>query len=482
MPNVTRRQALTGLAATGVALVRSPALADIASALERYPLGDLSSIALWDVGARQALDEHDAARALPPASVLKIMTALYARAALGPGYRLETELRALGPIEDGTLQGGCALIGGGDPTLDANALKSMAEAFAEAGVRAVNGPFLLFDAALPAITEIEARQPAHVSYNPTVSGLNLNFNRVRIEWAPEEGGPGVEFFAPGQNFRVPLEGIGGEWGSAPPPKHRLEDGREIWALPRDRLTGRGALWLPVRQPARHAGEVFRALCGEVGIALAPPEISPTAPDGTALVVHESGELDAILTGMLRYSTNLTAEIVGLRASQARGVAPSSLAESAAAMTDWAHEKYGLTDAQFVDHSGLSDRSRWSAAETIRVLLAESDGSLPDLLRDQPIVTEDGRRMAEISAQAKTGTLYFASGLAGYMQTPRRRLAFAIYSADLARRATIPDRAPDAPRGARSWSNRARALQRDLLRNWAQTRLPPAPLRPLPRPG
>ena len=69
-------------------------------------------------------------------------------------------------------------------------------------------------------------------------------------------------------------------------------------------------------------------------------------------------------------------------------------------------------------------------------------------------------------RAKTGTLNFTSALAGYILTDKgRKLAFAIISADLAKRAAFNDPNVERPRGSRTWGAAARNLQRDLLRSW-----------------
>ncbi len=484
-PSRSRRLILKGLAAGSFCLATPRTLwADARSSAAHFNLSSLSSVALRDIGSSVDLDALRPGTALPPASVLKVMTTLYALDALGEDHRFATSLRALGPIEGDTLRGGLALVGGGDPVLDADALSGLAARLAGTGIRQVNGPFLVVDGALPFIAEIDPSQPRHVGYNPALSGINLNFNRVRVEWTPGKGKPDFRFVAPGRNFRVALLGIGGELGTAPPPSHRMQGAREIWTLPGARMTGKGGLWLPVRQPAIHAGEVFRELCAKQGLTLPEAEAVAAAPEGRDIAIHESPPLADILRDMLRYSTNLTAEVVGLHASKARGETPQTLAESGAAMTLWARKRYGLESATFHDHSGLSDRSLWSAAETVHVLAAEADGALPGLLRALPLSDAEGRplNLPHVEASAKTGTLYFASGLAGYLQTTDRRLAFAIYSADLERRASIPQPAPEAPPGARSWAGRARGMQRELLREWATDNLPEPLLRPRHRPG
>jgi D-alanyl-D-alanine carboxypeptidase/D-alanyl-D-alanine-endopeptidase (penicillin-binding protein 4) len=79
------------------------------------------------------------------------------------------------------------------------------------------------------------------------------------------------------------------------------------------------------------------------------------------------------------------------------------------------------------------------------------------------ITESGRE-----ARAKTGTLNFTSALAGYLPAGNRRLAFAIFTADTARRDAIPPDQRERPAGARDWAARSRQLQRDLLRTWSLT--------------
>lgn len=147
---LTRRQALAGLGAVGLcALQAGPVRSDASTRAARFGLGDLSSVALREVGTPASLDALAPERSLPPASVLKVMTTLYALDALGPAHRFRTELRALGAIEGDTLRGGLVLVGGGDPVLDANALRGLAASLAETGLTQIEGPFLVADGRCP---------------------------------------------------------------------------------------------------------------------------------------------------------------------------------------------------------------------------------------------------------------------------------------------------------------------------------------------
>ncbi|WP_424926625.1 D-alanyl-D-alanine carboxypeptidase/D-alanyl-D-alanine endopeptidase [Amaricoccus tamworthensis] len=443
-------------------------------------VGDVTGYALADTRDGRWIDAYGETGARVPASVLKIVTALYGLDVLGPNYRFSTSVLATGPVEDGVLSGDLVLVGGGDPALDANDLKEIVADLAEARLSKVEGRFVVVTGALPELAVIEPDQPLHVGYNPAISGLNLNFNRVRLTWIAGEDGPVFGFGAPGTGFEVLVEGVAGELGEESPPRHRVEDGREVWTLDAGKMRRDGAVWLPVRDAAKYAAEVFASLAGEQGIELPEPEFVAEAPEGEVLVEHLGAPLIDVLRGMLRYSTNLTAEVVGLQAAKENGEAPLRLEESALAMTAWARERYGLEDAVFIDHSGLSDRSRWSAEETVEVLLAES-GRLPLILplRPMPGGIEDAPDGAFVAA--KTGTIYFSSGLAGYLGDAERSLAFAVYSSEPERREGIDTFSGEPPAGARVWGNRARELQKNLLTAWFAAEMPPLPLRPMPRP-
>ena len=115
--------------------------------------------------------------------------------------------------------------------------------------------------------------------------------------------------------------------------------------------------------SRRAAGLLLALCAAQGLALPKAEILAHPPaDAIEVVVHQGEELSQVLRKMLRFSTNLTAEIVGLTASGA-----GTLEGSAAAMTDWARRRFGIA-AVFGDHSGLGPKTRISAADLAQVMV------------------------------------------------------------------------------------------------------------------
>ena len=427
--------------------------------------------ALADVESGEILEGHQSEATLPPASVTKAVTAIYALETLGAEHRFVTRLMARGEISNGILKGDLILVGGGDPTFDTDALGDLARGLKEAGIREVKGRFLVNGAALPSIRSIDPVQPAHAGYSPAVSGLSLNFNRVHFEWKPAAEGYSVTMDARSARYRpdVSIAKISVADRVMPVYTYESEGAQDVWTVARGALGRGGARWLPVRQPELYAGDVFRTLARAHGIVLEPAKRDFGVPEGRVVAFHMSEPLREILRGMLRYSTNLTAEMVGMAASKARGVAVETLADSAGAMSAWAHEALDMPHAALVDHSGLGGASRMRPDELVRALAAAKRRDvLRPILKEIRLRDEKGRvkKGAPMSVQAKTGTLNFVSGLAGYVTLHNgRMLAFAILSADLEARAAVPAHDRERPKGARRWVRRARHLQQRLIERW-----------------
>jgi serine-type D-Ala-D-Ala carboxypeptidase/endopeptidase (penicillin-binding protein 4) len=91
-------------------------------------LGGAVGFVLADARTGAVLDARQADVPLPPASVTKAVTALYALDALGTAHRFTTRLLATGPVTGGILEGDLILAGGGDPTLSTDHLAEMASA------------------------------------------------------------------------------------------------------------------------------------------------------------------------------------------------------------------------------------------------------------------------------------------------------------------------------------------------------------------
>lgn len=436
---------------------------------------------LLDLDTGAVIDAQNADRPFVPASVAKLPTAAFALDALGPAHRFETRIRATGKVVDGRVKGDLVLEGGGDPELDTKALAAIAAMLKKNGVTGIDGRFLADGTALPEVPVIEPDQGEDASYNASVSGLNLNFNRVHVKWDARKGqnklwveAESAGMTAPVDRVRVSLTKEKGQ----PIFAFRMAGGLEHWSMAHHAYRGRAARWLPVKAATAYAGEVFRTVCARAGIAL--PEAGlGAAPNGAGiLAAHASRPLGEILRYMLKYSTNVTAEVTGSAAARSIGLATKSLAASADVMNAWAAGVAGFQIGdpgfRFVNHSGLTLRSRVSPRRMAELLVALSrragvkgkthpqvPGTIAGYLKRYNVAAKSVPLDYEkLTIVAKTGTMSYVRGLAGYIVTPAgHKLAFAIFSNDL------DTRGDGAQRVNRRWMNRARNFERALIRSW-----------------
>ena len=478
--NVGRRTFLAGIAATaaGPAVANAPLTSLVpvprgevppppapeaaTGMVARAGLGGAVGYQVINAETGSVIEEMNPRLRLPPASVAKAATAHWALTRLGADHRFETRLLTNGSLNGGRIEGDLILKGGGDPVLDTDAMGEMVAELKTLGIHEVTGTFRVDPSALPALPHIDPDQPDHVGYNPAISGLNLNFNRVHFEWKRASDGYTVTMQARDQKYRPAVEIARMSLADRSMPIYTYEDANGIdrWTVARRALGQEGARWLPVRRPADYAAEVFMTLARSHGIALTRgPDVTGAA--GTVLVARESAPLSDLLRGMLRYSTNLTAEAVGIAATRAGGVEPSSLIRSAREMNLWMNRGLGTQSCGFVDHSGLGYGARVSPADMVHILKdARQAGALPGLLKK--VRTE----VPGAEVHAKTGTLNFVSALAGFVDAPNcPPLAFAIFTADMPRRDGIPVEQRERPPGARNWASRSRRLQKDLIGRW-----------------
>ncbi|NNF89827.1 MAG: D-alanyl-D-alanine carboxypeptidase [Boseongicola sp.] len=466
-PETSERPLARGLAAPRPVRAAGPPTEAL---VQKAGLGGQVGYAVTDVDTGEVLDMRLGDTLLPPASTMKAITAIYALDKLGPSYRFRTEVLARGTMKNGRLEGDLILKGGGDPTLDTDRLADLAAALREAGLHEVTGRFLIWPGDMPADDRIDDEQPDHVSYNPAFGGLNLNFNRVHFKWERAGDGYSISMQARGLRFSpsTSVAQMGIVDRKTPVYDYWASRDRDVWSVARGALGSDGARWLPVRFPAIYAADVFRTLARSNGIVLKPAERIDMLPEAKVLAVSESEHLVPVLVDMLKYSTNLTAEMTGLAASMSYGVPSRSLAGSGGRMASWAMENFDATGLRFKDHSGLGYGSAITPMGMARILRA-NDG-IAVLLKDFNLSLDKSRPApGGVRVRAKTGTLNFVSSLAGFVETRnRRKLSFAIFTGDVARRDAIPQAERERPNGAKSWSRRSRQLQKELIRSWAQS--------------
>ena len=144
----------------GAAVAAATAAEPLEAILAASGLGASPGSRSFDLATGRLVEGHASDAPRPPASVAKIVTALYALDALGHDYRFRTRVLAAGPVEGGAVAGDLVLAGDGDPVLDTDGLRGLVAALRNGGLAAVGGRLLVAGGALPAIAEVDPGQPA----------------------------------------------------------------------------------------------------------------------------------------------------------------------------------------------------------------------------------------------------------------------------------------------------------------------------------
>lgn len=444
---------------------------------------------VFDLATGETLRQRNADELFIPASVAKLPTTVTALDALGGDHRFVTTALATSVPAAGVIRGDLYLRGGGNPLLDNEDLEELVLTLKASGVRQVTGGFYYDDSTLASFERIEPSQPYAATYNPAVSALTLNFNRVQVRWDTDKQGRTLATArAVSKTHALPIERItfGTAKAAIDGAPFLLADASaaERWLMS-PRLKRKGHAWLPVRDGGAAAAAAFRALAQIHGIALPPPQPGTVRTAMVALAQHQSDPLAEIARLVLKYSNNLAAELVGLAASHRLTGDRHTLEESSAVMEDWLRE--AIPDADWggfdlANHSGLSSDSRVSPeqmAAIVRYAMAHRHGGvsfselLPPIRWEGEVNEDNDTGPVDLRVRAKTGTMSYGRGLAGYLQTASgRMLGFAVFLSDLDARADMDAQADPrilfSPPEARAWTRRARRFEKDLVTDWLMT--------------
>jgi serine-type D-Ala-D-Ala carboxypeptidase/endopeptidase (penicillin-binding protein 4) len=427
-----------------------------------------------DPATGETLRSHQPNTVFIPASMIKIGTALAALEVLGPEHRFRTTVMAK-PVAGGLH---LHLSGGGDPVLVQEDLDALADALV---VPVAGRPVVRFtfdDTRLPFVTQIDPSDDGIKPYNPPISALSVNFNRQWLRWSRDETSRAMV-------VRL-LPGLGDALAGLAP--KRTDDGRSISSLGQSPMVylldplvpSAGQRRIAVRQPALRTAAMLRAYAARAGLALPEPIVQAVEPAGAEPVAaHESRAMLEIAVDLLKYSNNLSAELIGLASAQKLKPGVRSLASGAAVVRGWLGKT--IPDVtrlgwQSANQSGLASQTRVTPAALLALLqFANARRYGPEqmpfsvLLRE----TEFASQGAGGKLHAKSGTMFYARGQAGQLLTASGRpLLFVLMHTDFASRSGYEGnarryKAPVQIR-ANGWLRRARVAERAILEYWAKT--------------
>ena len=110
-------------------------------------------------------------------------------------------------MPDGTLEGNLYLIGGGDPALSINDIEHFVKVLKNRGIIRISGELFYNDKWFPHFTHIDPSQLPEESFNPGLSGLNLNDNKVLFSWKKGLTGYNLKIISPGTNTSTSVPNI-----------------------------------------------------------------------------------------------------------------------------------------------------------------------------------------------------------------------------------------------------------------------------------
>jgi D-alanyl-D-alanine carboxypeptidase/D-alanyl-D-alanine-endopeptidase (penicillin-binding protein 4) len=152
---------------------------------------------IHELGATRPVLEHNANRAMNPASTMKLLTTLAGLELLGPNYTWHTDVWLDGTLTGDVLQGNLVLKGYGDPKLTLVDLWLFLRDVLARGVREIRGDLVLdrsffaFEPIDPAQFDNDPTRP----YNVGPDALLLNYKAVRLQFLPQDDSGTVKILA-----------------------------------------------------------------------------------------------------------------------------------------------------------------------------------------------------------------------------------------------------------------------------------------------
>ncbi|HEX7509756.1 MAG TPA: D-alanyl-D-alanine carboxypeptidase/D-alanyl-D-alanine-endopeptidase [Chitinivibrionales bacterium] len=388
-----------------------------------------------------------------PASVSKLATAAMAFDKLGTNYTFKTRFYAQGAYDPdvGICKGNFYIKGGADPLLVIERMWIIVQYLHRFnGLRSIEGDIVLddsfFDTTAIGPCFIDDSMAAN-PYAAPVGALTANFNTVGVYVRPSNAADEpvqAELFPQLPNVELLVR--------AKTSAQRKTSGVFIESernKGQTRMVVTGSMPLnaepryilrKVRQTWEYFGEMFKMFLNENQITckgtirrgLVPDTVKAEKP----LYTWDSPPLWEAVADMMKFSTNLCAEMVFKTLSAVRDSGGGSWEKSSAMIEEWWKEK-GLAGTPVIKNgSGMGDCNRFSVSQLCALLsfVWTQKAYLPEYLNGFPIAGNDGTLKSRFKnsrlknyVRGKTGTLNDerAYSIAGYVLMPKADYAFAI---------------------------------------------------------
>lgn len=408
---------------------------------EELPEGTDIALMVYDLTNDTTLYAYREKIMCRPASVQKVVTAVSALSSLGADYSFRTTLRTQGSVaDDGSLNGDLYLVGGLDPALNENELRSLVTGLQKAGVKRINGT-LLADVSIMDSTYWASGwcwDDAPASFQPYISPLMVHQGFVGVEVRPTSKGesPKVSIYPANSYIKVVNRARTQDNTLGPLTITRDWMHGDNTVIVEGNCTRRQSTDLSVVGSADFTFALFRQYLDEAGISYGKYGFG-TCPVIATDIAEVSHSLPAIVKEALKESNNLFAEAMFLQMGRIKYPKEVKFKDAAKFLQDFVSRKFGMYTSSFniVDGCGLSMYDMCSPMFIVDMLtLIYRDTELfPIVYKSLPAAGVDGTLKTRLNdkstinkVHAKTGSVTGSCTLAGYVHTADGRdLAFCI---------------------------------------------------------
>lgn len=361
----------------------------------------------------------------PPASTLKIVTALAAKLELGDEFRFQTALTQSG--------NSYALVFSGDPTLSSENIKQLLGNIKSTSSGLISGDIWLDNTAFTGYDKAVGWpwDIVGVCYSAPASAINIDGNCIQSSIYTEKDGT-TRVYVPEQYPVYVMTDA--EAVSEQQQKSRYCD-LELYPTQENHYQLSGCLAerakpLPLKFAVQntnlYAQRVVYRLLNQLGLQLKGEiKIGKMPKAGKVIATHQSEPLPVLLDTMLKDSDNLIADTLTKSIGRHYYQQAGSFNNGTEAIKEVISKQTGISlkDEQLVDGSGLSRNNRFQASSMFQILhyIWKHDKTL-GLINLLPSSGESGtlqyrrsmrEEMIKGRIKAKSGSLYGTHNMAGY---------------------------------------------------------------------
>ena len=420
--------------------------------LKKYKIPEKNiSVYIRDLNSQTPLISHNAHILRTPASTMKLLTTYAGLKALGPNYSWRTEVWFRGDLKDGVLKGDLIFKGFGDPFLVVENLWKLVKTLRDKGLKDIQGDIIIDNSYFqqaPHNPSAFDKKPFRV-YNAQSTAIMFNFQATRFLLKPILNEPFIKTGTTNKTKKKKSNLLGTVEIHPFPKMNELKLDNQMKLVkgrckrshynPKFSQQKDGTLTIKgnysskckqrfilraVSKPEQHIYNAFREIWLDLkGSLKGGLKIGRVSQTDERLHVYSSPTLGTQIRLINKWSNNVMTRQLLLTIGAKKFGAPGTVEKGRRALLSILSENGIDTRGISLENgSGLSRTAKISALQMANILeLAYRDAYMPEFLASLSLPGVDGTlvnrfRKDDLRGRShlKTGTLDFATAIAGYM--------------------------------------------------------------------